>query len=141
MDALVDDTVSARRFSAAIIAGFALIALALAATGIYALISMSTAQRTQEIGVRMALGADRGRILLLIVGEGFVFVAAGLAVGVLAALGVTRALTRLLFGVTPADPGTFATAALLLAGAGLAATYLPARRATRADPLVALRAE
>lgn len=141
MEALVDDSVAARRFSAAVIASFALIALALAATGIYGVISMSTAQRTQEIGVRIALGADRRRILRLIVGEGVVFVVAGLALGSVISLLVTRSLAKLLFGITPGDPATFAFAASVLACAGVVASYLPARRATRVDPLVALRVE
>jgi predicted permease len=141
LEALVDDSVAARRFSAGLIASFAFIALALAATGIYGLISMSTAQRTQEIGVRIALGADRGSILRLIVGEGVISVAVGFAIGALAALAVTRALTRLLFDVTPGDPETFAIASLLLALVGVGASYVPARRATRVDPISALRAD
>jgi len=115
------------------------IGLLLAVIGIYGIISFSTAQRTREIGIRMALGGSAYDVMGLILRQGARMVIAGLAVGVLAALGITRVMTGLLVGVSPSDPLTYVMVALLLSAAGLAACWIPARRATRVDPGVALR--
>jgi ABC-type antimicrobial peptide transport system permease subunit len=119
---------------------FASIALVLAATGIYSVLSQSVAQRTQEIGIRMALGADARSVIALMLGTAMRSVAAGVAVGVLIGVAAVRLLTAFLFGVKPLDPAAFAAAAGVLIGVALLAAYVPARRASRVDPLVALRA-
>jgi putative ABC transport system permease protein len=115
--------------------------LLLATIGIYGVISYSTSQRIQEIGVRMALGAQRRDVLRLVLGEGIWIAAIGVAVGFAAALALTRFLSSQLFGVSATDPLTFTGVALLLAAVALLACYVPARRAMRVDPLVALRYE
>jgi predicted permease len=141
VERLVDASVVRQRFSVTLMSAFAGLALLLCATGIYGLISFTTAQRTREIGVRMALGADRRTIGRMVLVDGVVLVAIGVGVGLAGALGASRLLQSLLFEIRPADPLTFATVCSLLAVVGLAACYLPARRATRVDPLVALRTE
>jgi predicted permease len=130
-----------QRFSTTLMSGFAALALVLCATGIYGLISFTTAQRTREFGVRMALGADGHTIRGMVLREGGVLVAAGTLVGFAGAFASSRLLQNLLFEVGPGDPLTLGAVAALLAGVGLAACYLPARRATRVDPIVALRVE
>ena len=117
------------------------LALLLAAFGLYAVMAFSVAQRTREIGVRMALGAGRWEILRLMVGQGMIPVAIGVGIGLAAAAASTRLLRTLLYGVEPYDLVTFAGVAILLAGVALAASAIPARRATRVDPMVALRYE
>jgi predicted permease len=129
------------RFVATLIAAFATVALLLAAIGVYGVAAYAVAQRTQEIGTRMALGATPGDVLRLVVGQGFWPVAIGLLAGALVALGFGRVLEGLLVGVRPYDPATLVTTMALLGGIALAASYLPARRATRIDPVAALRAE
>ncbi len=129
------------RISATMIAVFAAMALVLAAAGIYGVISYSAAQRTHEMGVRMALGATRGDVLMAVVGPALKLALAGLAVGLPAAYAMSRAMSSTLFGVIALDVGTFAAFTLLLAAVALAACYIPARRATRVDPAVALRYE
>jgi predicted permease len=129
------------RFAVATLSAFAGVAVALAATGVYAVIALSVRRRRQEIGVRLALGATRGRIAALVLGEGAVLAGAGVALGLLGASALTRLLDHLLFEVSATDPGTFVGVVLLLTLTTLAATLFPAWRASRVDPLVALREE
>jgi len=141
MEERVGRSLFERRFQISLLAAFAGVALLLAAMGTYGSIHFSVQRRTREIGVRMALGAQKLHILLSVMGEGLRLVLVGVALGVVGALGVTRSMQRLLFEVSPADPTTFAAVILLLGGMALFACLLPARRATRVDPLVALRTE
>jgi predicted permease len=141
MERIVAGSMAQRRFSMLLMGVFAGIALLLAAGGIYGLMSYSISQRTREIGLRMALGARRGDVLRLVVGRGAVLALLGVAIGVIAAIGVTRALATLLFGVSATDPATFAGVSCVLAAVALAASYLPARRAAKVDPMAALRHE
>jgi putative ABC transport system permease protein len=138
---IVSASISEQRFQATLLATFAAAALALTAIGIFGVVAYGVQQRVREIGVRVALGATSGDVLRLIVGRSLAFVAAGIAVGVLGALGLTRFLSTFLFGVTTTDPMTFAVAISTLFGVAFAASYLPARRATRIDPVRALRLE
>ncbi len=136
---LVDDSVAQPKFSMLLLAAFGAFALILACVGIYGVISYSVAQRTREIGVRVALGASRSNIFGMILGEGARLAGLGIAIGIVAALGVTRMMSSFLYEVRPADPATFAVVCVILLGVAALACYLPARRATRVDPLVALR--
>lgn len=129
------------RFDMVLLATFAGMALLLAAVGIYGLMAYWVAQRTPEIGIRMALGARRAAVLRLVLRQGFTLTLCGVAAGILSALTLNRVLSTLLFGVTTTDPATFAGTSLLLIAVALIAIWLPARRATRIDPLVALRYE
>ena len=141
LDGLLSRSLSPRRFAMVLIAVLAGLALVLSAVGIYGVMSFTVGQRVQEIGVRMALGAQPSTMLALILGRGARLALIGIAGGVLGALALTRFLSSLLFGVAPQDPFTFAGVALLLFGVALAACYVPARRAMRVDPMVALRYE
>jgi putative ABC transport system permease protein len=134
-------TVAQPRFQTLLLALFAVLALALAAVGIYGVIAQSVAQRTQEIGIRMALGAPPASVLKLVLREGLILGLAGVSVGLAATLAIVRLLSGLLYGVPAFDPATFLGASLLLMAVVLAACYIPARRASRLDPMSALRWE
>lgn len=136
---LVDRAVSPRRFLVVLLAGFAGFALALASLGIYAVISFSVSQRVQEIGIRMALGASPSDLQIRILLRTLALAASGLALGIAASRPLTGALRSLLFGVTPGDPVTFMGIGALLVVVAALAGYFPARRASRIDPMVALR--
>jgi predicted lysophospholipase L1 biosynthesis ABC-type transport system permease subunit len=138
---LVDKSVSPRRFTVLLLGGFAAFALILASLGIYALISYSVNQRTQEIGIRMALGAARSHVVGMIVGRGLGLALAGVALGIAAAVPLMRWRQDLLFEVKPADPPTFGAAAAMMMLVAVVASYVPARRAAGVDPMSALRAE
>jgi ABC-type antimicrobial peptide transport system permease subunit len=139
MNQIVSNSFAARRLSMLLLAVFASLALVLACVGIYGVISYLVGQRTHEIGVRVALGAQQSDVLKLVLGHGAKMALLGVAVGLLAALALTRLMSNQLFGVSPHDPLTFAAVATLLMLVALAACYLPARRATRVDPIIALR--
>jgi predicted permease len=140
LEAFISASVADRRFLLLLLGAFASIALLLAASGIYSVLSQSVAQRTQEIGIRMALGADARKVIGLVLGSAMRSVAAGVAVGMICGVAAVRLLTAFLFEVKPLDPAAFTAAAAILAGVALIAAYVPARRASRVDPLVALRA-
>jgi ABC-type antimicrobial peptide transport system permease subunit len=118
---------------------FAALALLLASIGIYGVISYLVARRTHEIGIRMALGADRVAVLRLVLGDGMKLASVGVAIGVVCSLALTRLMAKMLYGVSPSDPVTFLTIAVLLLLIAMAACYVPARRAMRVDPAIALR--
>jgi predicted permease len=141
MDEVIAKSLSVRKFSMILLGTFAAIALALSCVGIYGVISYLTEERTREIGVRMALGARRRDILLLVLGQGARMAFLGIGMGVLLALGLTRLLASQIYGVTPHDPLTFGSAGLVLAVVALAACYIPARRAMQIEPVAALRYE
>jgi predicted lysophospholipase L1 biosynthesis ABC-type transport system permease subunit len=141
MDEAVAASVAQPRFRMLLLALFAIAATLIATCGIYGLMAYAVTQRRREIGVRMALGANRRDVLRLVVMRALRIVAAGVIVGLAGAAGVTRVLQRFLFGVTPTDPIAFTIVTLLLVMVGLIAAWLPARRATRIDPCAALRAE
>ena len=139
MESYLSESVAPRRFNLRLLTIFSVAALLLAATGIYGLISYSVAQRTPEIGIRLALGASRKNIFRIILGHGLRLVLVGLALGLVSAFALTRLIRSLMFGVTPGDPLTFIAVSSLLVVIAIAAGGLPAFRATRLDPLRALR--
>ncbi len=141
MNEVIADSLAQRRFAMIVLGTFAAAALLLASLGIYGVISYLVGQRTHELGIRVALGASRRQILTLVLGHGLKMTLAGVVVGLIAAFGLTRLMRTMLFGVGATDPATFAVIAVLLTGIALLACYLPARRATKVDPLVALRNE
>jgi predicted permease len=141
MDQLLENSTGPRRFSTVLLSIFAGLALVLAMIGIYGIMSWSVAQRTQEIGIRMAVGADSSGILKLILGRGLKLSAAGLVIGLAATLALTRVLADQLFEISPHDPGVLTVVSVLMLGVTAAACYLPARRATQVDPITTLRSE
>jgi len=141
MEAIVRDTFSRQSFSALLLGGFSLVSLVLAAVGIYGVLAYSVTERTREIGVRVALGADPGRILALVLGSGMRVVLGGALVGTGGALALTGLLKSLLFGVKAHDPATFVTVPVVLIAVAMLAAYLPARRASRLAPVAALKVE
>ena len=144
MRQIVSDSMSEQRFPMILLGAFAGLALLLAAVGIYGMISYSVTQRVQEIGIRMALGADKGNVLRLFIGRELKLVLAGMALGAVGALILTRtlsSLSHLLYGIGSSDPLTFAIVSVVLMGVAALACYIPARRAAQVDPMVALRNE
>jgi len=141
LTSLVNTSMSADRFAMLLLAGFGVLALMLAAIGIYGVISNSVLQRTPEIGIRIALGASRGRIFAMVMGQGDRLVGVGIAIGLVADLATTRLMTRFLYGVQPTDPITFIAVSILLVAIALLACYVPARKAMQVDPMIALRYE
>jgi putative ABC transport system permease protein len=141
MEAIASNSMTLPRLYAALLGMFAAIAVGLAAIGIYGMMAYSVTQRTREIGIRMALGASHKAVLRLVLRQSTVLTAIGLAAGLAGAAGTTRYLQGLLFGLTPLDPSTFLVVSLAFVGVAMLASYVPARRAMRVDPLVALRHE
>src|SRR5205823_3199187 len=141
MEQVVSDSIRDRRLTLLLLGIFAAVALLLASVGIYGVMSYSVEQRTREIGIRMALGAERSAVLRLVVGQGARLAGIGIALGALGAFALSRVMAGLLFGVSATDPTTYALLALLLGSVAVGACLLPAGRAVRVDPAVALRAE
>jgi putative ABC transport system permease protein len=141
MQQLVRDSVSDRRITFIVLGSLSALALVLAAIGIYGVISYSVAQRTQEIGIRIALGAQSGDVLRMVIAQGARIAGAGILIGLAASFALTRLMTKLLFSVSPADPATFAAVIVVLGGVAMLASYIPARRTLRVDPMSALRCE
>jgi putative ABC transport system permease protein len=141
MEQLMTGSVRRPRFYAVMLGIFAGIAAVLAAVAIYGLLAFSVTQRTQEIGVRMTLGAQPGEVVRLVMRHGVLLTGIGIAAGVAGAVGLTRFLAGMLFGLTPLDPLTYVSVALFFTTVAMAAAYLPARRATKVDPVIALRYE
>jgi putative ABC transport system permease protein len=141
MDQILGDSVADSRFNTALLSLFAVVALLLAAIGIYGVLAFTVAQRTSEIGIRMALGAQRSSVLKLVVGSGLTLTLIGVAIGTALAVVATRTLQSLVFGISTTDPGVFGFVALALTAVAVTAAALPALRASRVDPIVALRSE
>jgi putative ABC transport system permease protein len=141
MDEILSQSVIGPRFQAALFSFFALLALLMASVGVYGVVSYSVSQRTHEIGIRMALGAKTGDILRLVIGQQVIMTLLGVAIGLSVALGLTRLISSLLYGVAPNDLSTFTGVPVVLVVAAVTASYVPARRALHVDPVNALRQE
>ena len=141
MDEILANSVTRPRLQTILLGAFGGLALLLAAVGIYGVMSYSVSRRTGEIGIRMALGASQWDVLALVCGQGLRLILIGVAAGLALAFGLTRLMSKILFGISPTDPLTFAIVVLVLAAVALLACYLPARRATHVDPIIALRHE
>ena len=141
MDQVISKSTTPRRFSLFLLAGFASLALILSAIGIYGVIAYSVVRRVHEMGIRIALGAQRRDVMRLVISQGMLLLAVGMVIGTLGAVAMTRTLASLLYGVRPTDPVTFVAVVVILAGVAFLACYIPARRATRVDPMIALRYE
>jgi putative ABC transport system permease protein len=139
MDDVLSAEVASQRFNAGALAGFAGLAVLLAAVGIYGVMAYAVSQRTHEIGVRIALGAERQNVLLMVLNQGLRLALIGVGLGLVASFALTRLMSSLLFGVRPSDPETFIVVTAALVAVALAACWIPARRATRVDPVIALR--
>jgi putative ABC transport system permease protein len=141
LEGIVSDSLSERRFNLFLLGALALVALVMAAVGIYGVMAQAVSRRTHEIGIRMALGARAVDVLGLVLRQSLALILSGAGVGLVGAWALTRVMAGLLFGVSATDPVTFVSIALLLIGVALLASYLPARRAAKVDPMVALRHE
>lgn len=141
LDQAIAESIGARRFSTGLLTAFAAIALILASVGLYGVMAYLVTQRTHEIGLRMALGAQRASVFKLVIGQGLLLTAIGLVAGIGGAFGVTRLMSTMLYEISTTDPATFIVIPLILASVALLACYIPARRATKVDPMVALRYE
>jgi predicted permease len=141
LDELMTMSVAAPRFRTTLVTAFAIVGLVLAAIGIYGVMAYTVSERARELGVRVALGATTSDVMRIVLGEAAALAGAGVALGVVGAMAATRLMSALLFGVTPTDPATFAAIAALLMATAIAGSYVPARRATRVDPIATLRSE
>jgi len=141
MKQVLEESMASSRFNMILMTIFAGVALMMASIGLYGVISYSVSQRTHEIGIRMALGASRPSVLSLVLRNGMTLAVIGVALGVAVALGLTRLMASMLYGVSPTDPLTFIVISLILTGVALVACFVPAHRATRVDPMIALRYE
>jgi len=141
MDQVISESTTSRRFNLFLLAGFAFLALVLSAIGIYGVIAYSVVRRVHEIGIRMALGASGGDVMRLVIGRGLLLLGIGMIIGIAGALAITRSLASFLYGIRPTDPLTFAGVVVILASVAFLASYIPARRATKVDPMIALRYE
>jgi putative ABC transport system permease protein len=141
MDHIVSESVTQPRFNLFLLGLFSAVALLLSVAGIYGVTAYTVTQRTHELGIRIALGAQVSDVMRMILGQGMAVIGIGIVIGLAAAFGLMRLMNSLLFGVSATDPFTFAAITAVLAGAGLLACYVPARRATKVDPLEALRYE
>jgi putative ABC transport system permease protein len=141
LDEVLSASLAERRFNLGLLASFALLAVALASIGVYGVVSYTVAQRTREIGIRVALGASQRAVIGLVLSSGVRWTLIGVAAGLVASAAATRLLLGMLFGVTPLDPMTFIAVSVVFALIAALASYLPARRAAKVDPLIALRYE
>jgi len=141
MNEIRSDSVAPERLNLTLLSIFAGIALVLAIVGIYGVMSYSVTQRTHEIGIRMAIGAQPRDVFRMVIGQGMILALIGIAFGLVGAFGLTRLMATMLFGVEPTDPATFAVISLLLTLVALVACYVPSRRATKVDPVISLRYE